>query len=244
MARFDDLISPGVLSRYWSAAPDEVLSALSSGAAGLTSAEAKQRLKEYGLNSLEIHRRVTPLRLFIKQLVNPLNLILLFAVAVSLFVGETTDAVVILIIVMGSATISFVQEYSAGNAVAKLRARLTQYVTVVRDGQPERVAVQTVVPGDVLMMSAGTLIPADGIVLESQDCFVNQAVLTGETFPCREGKGQGTDRRSVVGPHELRFYGDILSQRYGTSSDRADWRSNGVWPDSRPVESRPSGDRV
>lgn len=92
----------------------------------------------------------------------------------------------ILAIVLGSAAITFAQEYSASNAVAKLREKLAHYVTVVRNGQPQRIAAAAIVPGDIVMLSAGSLIPADGVVLEEQDCFVNQAVLTGETFPAEK----------------------------------------------------------
>ncbi len=103
--------------------------------------------------------------------------------AVSVFVGEWTDAAVIAAIVMGSGIISFVQEFSAGNAVAKLRARLRHRVTAVRDRTTKQIDAESIVPGDIVLLSAGSLIPADGVVIEANDCFVNQAVLTGETFP-------------------------------------------------------------
>ena len=168
---------------YWELTAQELLEAVGSSAAGLNSREANDRLAATGPNLLEIRRDETALRLLIKQFTSPLVLILIFAVAVSVFVGEWTDATVIFAIVMGSGIISFVQEYSAGNAVAKLRARLRHRVNALRDGVQKQIDAESIVPGDIVILSAGSLIPADGVVIEANDCFVNQAVLTGETFP-------------------------------------------------------------
>lgn len=181
--------TPDSLSRYWSVNAGDLIFDTGSGTSGLTSAEAAARLLKYGRNTLEVGRTATPTRLFIHQFANPLVLILLFAVGVSVSAGEWTDAAVITAIVVGSALISFIQEYSAGNAVARLRSRLTHYVTALRDGQATRIPADTVVPGDIVLISAGTLIPADGAILSSQDCFINQAVLTGETFPVEKSTG-------------------------------------------------------
>ena len=168
---------------YWNRAVDDLFSDLDTDKGGLTKLEAEIRLKRFGPNALEIHSATSAFRLFIIQFTNPLVLILLFAVAVSVAVNEWTDAAVILAIVVGSGAISFAQEYSAGNAIAKLRQKLTHFVTVHRSGISKRVPSASIVPGDIVILSAGSLIPADGVVLEEQDCFVNQAVLTGETFP-------------------------------------------------------------
>ena len=106
-----------------------------------------------------------------------------------MFVQEWVDAVIILAIVLGSALLSFYQEYNASNAVEKLKAQVSLKTLVLRDGQKVEIPVEEIVPGDVVLLSAGSLIPADGILLESQDFFVNQAVLTGETFPVEKKVG-------------------------------------------------------
>lgn len=168
---------------YWELTAQELFDALGSSQNGISSGEAKARLRSFGPNLLEIRRDETALRLLIKQFTSPLVLILIFAVAVSVFVGEWTDAAVIFAIVMVSGIISFVQEFSAGNAVAKLRARLRHRVNAIRDGVKKQIDAERVVPGDIVLLSAGSLIPADGVVIDANDCFVNQAVLTGETFP-------------------------------------------------------------
>ena len=184
-------------NHYWSRTAEQLLNTLQSSAAGLKTAEAQQRLAQHGPNVLETRAEVTPLRLFLKQLRDPIVLILLFATGVSAVTQEWIDAGIILAIVMGSALLSFSQEYSAGNAAAKLRAQITLKATVLRDGQAQTIPAEDIVPGDVVQLSAGSLIPADGVLLEATDFYVNQAVLTGETFPVEKRSGVAADDASL-----------------------------------------------
>jgi Mg2+-importing ATPase len=128
-------------------------------------------------------------QLMLGQLGSPLMLILVFAAVVSIGMGEWVDATLVLMVVLGSTVLGCVQEYRAGNAVEKLRSRIKVQARVLRDGAARDVPADRVVPGDVVLVSAGALIPADGIVLEANDFFVNQAVLTGETFPVEKRPG-------------------------------------------------------
>jgi P-type Mg2+ transporter len=123
---------------------------------------------------------------------------LIFASIVSAFVGEWTDAIIILAVVLGSTMLGFVHEYRASSAVEKLRSQVTIKSSVLRDGKPQIVPSEQVVPGDVVLLSAGSLITADGIVLESNDFFVNQAVLTGETFPVEKTPGIVRSKASLA----------------------------------------------
>ncbi len=168
---------------YWSLAPEQLLSELHASKNGLQSADAEQRLKQYGLNTIRAQQQATALRLLLSQFKSPLVLILIFAAIVSGIVGEWVDASIVLAIVLGSTILGFVQEYTASNAVDKLRSQVTIKSSLLRGGQPQILPSEQVVPGDVVVLSAGSLIPADGFVLEANDFFVNQAVLTGETFP-------------------------------------------------------------
>ncbi len=168
---------------YWSVASDKLLTLLTTSEKGLTSSVAEQRLKQYGRNALEEHHQVTALGLFINQFKSPLVLILIFAATISLIVGEWTDASIVLAVVFGSTILGFAQEYSASNAVEKLRSQVTIKSNVLRDGQARMLPSEQIVPGDIVLLSAGSLIPADGILLSANNFFVNQAVLTGETFP-------------------------------------------------------------
>jgi len=161
----------------------KLLATLKSSPEGLSSGEAQQRLKTFGRNSLRMRERATPFRLLLSQFKSPLVLILVFAAAISTLTGELVDAFIVLIIIAISSALSFFQEYNANNAIERLRTRLTLMATVLRDGKQQSIVAEEVVPGDVVLLSAGSLIPADGVVLKVDDFFVNQAVLTGETFP-------------------------------------------------------------
>jgi Mg2+-importing ATPase len=151
--------------------------------------EARVRLQQVGPNVLKPRRHDTALRSFLAQFSSPLVLILIFAAIISAIAGEWTDAIIVIIIVLASAVLGFIQEYSASNAVEKLRAQVTIKANVLRDGKVQSISAEEVVPGDIVQLSAGSLIPADGIVLEARDFFVNQAVLTGETFPVEKKAG-------------------------------------------------------
>ena len=170
-------------AEYWGIKTEDLLSALKTTKNGLTQQEADKRIKQYGGNALQKRKQATALILFLSQFKSPLVLILIFAAIISAVVGEWADASIVLAVVLGSTILGFVQEYNASNAVEKLRSRITIKSNVLRDGQPKLTASEQIVPGDIVLLSAGSLIPADGIILSAKDFFVNQAVLTGETFP-------------------------------------------------------------
>jgi Mg2+-importing ATPase len=150
---------------------------------GLSSAEAAARLRRFGPNALRPRHRRLLLVEFVARFRNPLVLILLAAIAVSALTGDATGACVIGLIVMASVTLDFVQEHRAGQAAERLAAQVAVTATVLRDGTPSEVPLTQVVPGDVVLLSAGDLVPADGMVLAVDDFFVNQAQLTGESYP-------------------------------------------------------------
>ena len=181
--------SPKAVPLYWSRPVADVLAELGGTPGGLNTSEAQARLERVGPNALTPRRRATALTTFLHQFGSPLVLILIFAAAVAALAGEWTDAVIVIVIVVASAALTFFQEHTASNAVEALRAQVTIKATVVRDGRPQLVPAEHVVPGDVALLSAGSLIPADGVVLEARDFFVNQAVLTGETFPVEKKPG-------------------------------------------------------
>ena len=174
---------------YWSLGTDQLLSTLKTSNKGLTQAEAEGRLKQYGLNALEEQHKVNAVGLFLNQFKSPLVLILIGAAIISILVGEWTDASIVLAVVLGSTILGFAQEYNASNAVEKLRSQVKINSNVLRDGQVRVLPSEQIAPGDVVQLSAGSMIPADGILLDASDLFVNQAVLTGETFPAEKKAG-------------------------------------------------------
>jgi Mg2+-importing ATPase len=127
--------------------------------------------------------------LLLRQFESPLVLILIFAAAISLTLQQWVDSAIILAIVLGSTLLGFFQEYRASTAVEQLKRRLALTCRVIRDGVERTVAVSTVVPGDLIVLSAGNLIPADGVVIEAEDFLVSEATMTGESFPVEKGAG-------------------------------------------------------
>ena len=155
---------------------------MAEAAQGLSSAEAAVRLAQYGPNRLRPQRQHAIWQ-FLARFRNPLVVVLLVACVISAVIGEATSAAVIAIIVLMSVILDFVQERRAGQAAEKLAHQVALRVRVWRDGCEQEVTAETLVPGDVVLLSAGDLIPADAQVLQAQDFFVNQALLTGEPYP-------------------------------------------------------------
>ncbi|MGE5339445.1 MAG: magnesium-translocating P-type ATPase [Gemmatimonadota bacterium] len=199
----------------WSQPEEDLLQRLQSRATGLSSAEAADRLARDGPNLLKPARRIAALRTFAAQFKSPLVLILVFAAGVSVLTRDWLDALIVLTIIVASALLSFMQEYRAGRAVERLLARITLRATVLRDGQPASVPAHDIVCGDVVVLSAGSLIPADGRVLAADDFFVNQAVLTGETFPVEKHPGVVADGGPLAGRTNCVFMGTNV--RSGTA---------------------------
>lgn len=150
---------------------------------GLTSAAAAERLRQYGPNRLKPALQRAVLLQFLAQFRNPLVLILLVASGISALTGDLTGALIIGLIVVMSVTLDFVQAYRAGRAAERLALQVAVMATVLRDGKPCQLPVTELVPDDVVLLSAGNLIPADARLLEADDFFVDQAQLTGEPFP-------------------------------------------------------------
>ena len=168
---------------FWSISVKELYKSLQATANGLTNVEAKKRLASYGVNSLKPQKRSDAFTLLISQFKSPIILILLFATGLSLFLHNLVDASIILAIVVISGLLGFWQEYSASNAVAKLLAIVQIKSSVVRGGKDQEVHIEEIVPGDVVMLNAGDIVPGDCLLIESKDMFVDEAMLTGETYP-------------------------------------------------------------
>jgi Mg2+-importing ATPase len=174
---------------FWSLRAEEALANLEASPEGLSGDEALKRLRVFGFNKVADRDRRSVFGLLLRQFQSPLVLILIFGACVSLLLREWIDASVILAIVLGSAVLGFYHEYRASDAVAKLRARLALSARALRDGVAEKVPVSSLVPGDIILLSAGDLIPADCLVLEADDFLVAEASLTGESFPVEKRPG-------------------------------------------------------
>ncbi|QKQ73959.1 magnesium-translocating P-type ATPase [Nostoc sp. TCL240-02] len=194
---------PQVIPSFWSLPAEQVLDQLKSSHQGLSRQEAQQRLTQYGANSLKQKRQSSTLLLLLNQFKSPIILILIAAAVLSSFLGDVIDTIIILTIVLISGLLGFWQERGARDAVTKLLALVQVKATVLRDGQSQEISNEEVVPGDIVLLAAGDSIPGDCLILESKDLSVNEAALTGETYPA--------DKLGGVLPNEVG-----LSQRTNT----------------------------
>ncbi|HUH65230.1 MAG TPA: magnesium-translocating P-type ATPase [Syntrophales bacterium] len=175
---------------FWSAQGGDVLTGLEARTEGLTAAEAEQRLMDYGANLLRPRARSGNAALFLSQFKSPIILTLIFAALLSFFLQDHVDAVIIIFIVVVSGLLGFWQEKGAVDAVEKLLSIVRIKTTVLRGGTPLDVPLEEVVPGDIVILNAGDAIPADCLILESKDLFVDEATLTGETYPVEKEPGR------------------------------------------------------
>lgn len=175
--------------KYWEIDIGELLQNLETSRSGLSETEAEERISVFGHNILKKKKKKTRLSLFFDQFKSPIILILIFASIISAILKDFTDTAIILAIIIASGFLSFIQEYSATNAVEKLLQTVKTKATLFRDGKKKEVFIDEIVPGDIVLLSAGDIIPADCLILEAKDFFVNEAILTGETFPVEKGLG-------------------------------------------------------
>ncbi len=168
---------------------------LSSSERGLDFAQAQQRLSEFGPNEPGATHRTRALIEFLHFCTNPLVLILLAASVVSVFVGQLADALIILTIVVLSIALNFFQTYRSDRAVRRLREQVAPTATVLRDGRWIELGRRELVPGDVVRLAAGDLVPADARLIESTHLHVQQAALTGESMPVDK---EADDRPTAV----------------------------------------------
>jgi Ca2+-transporting ATPase len=167
-------------------------------AGGLSSAEAADRLARYGPNELP-RARTTPLwRLITGQLRDPLILVLIVAAALTLATGDWTDAGVILLVIVVNTSVGVAQEVKAGQAIAALSELTAPEARVLRDGEQHLRPASEVVPGDVLVLAEGDIVPADAVVIDAAALLVDESALTGESVPVDKAAADGDDQADVV----------------------------------------------
>ncbi len=180
---------------------DTLLQQLGSRLDGLSAAEAAARLKQSGLNEIAREKRQSPLRRLWDNVRNPLVILLTALGVLSFLTGDLRATVVIFVMVVLGIVLRFYQELRADNAAEKLQAMVSNTATVVRAGADKEVALKLLVPGDIVRLAAGDMVPADVRVLSAKDLFLNQATLTGEALPVE--RHAGPPPADVQNPLEL-----------------------------------------
>ena len=162
---------------------DAILQELESQLSGLSAAQADERVKRYGLNEIAREKRQSPLMRLLDNIRNPLVILLTGLGILSYLTGDVRATIVIFVMVLLGIVLRFYQEMRADNAAEKLKAMVNTTATVVRDGKDVEVTLKMLVPGDIVRLAAGDMVPADARVLVAKDLFLNQAALTGESMP-------------------------------------------------------------
>jgi Mg2+-importing ATPase len=150
---------------------------------GLSSEEARRRLAAIGFNEPASPRKLGPALEFLRFFANPLVVILLIASLISAFAGDRTNAIIIIVIILMSVTLNFIQTSRSQRALERLRVEVSPTATVMRDGEWQEIPRREIAPGDLIRLSAGDMIPADARLVDSRDLYVQQAALTGESLP-------------------------------------------------------------
>ena len=215
---------------------------------GLSAQEARERLSKFGPNELTSEERASPIALFFAQFKNTLIIILLVATVLSALLGEVIDAVIILVIVLFCAVLSFAQEYRADQALKALKRMLAHTVTVLRDGVELRIPSRELVAGDIMVLEAGDRIPADGRLAEIHSLKCDEAPLTGESFPIEKSlkllprEAAVGDRRNLVFAGTTVTYGRAKAMVTGTGMNtefgRIAEQVSAVKAEASPLEKR------
>jgi Ca2+-transporting ATPase len=197
---------------------EQVLEKLNAVPDGLSSSDVEERLTRYGPNELEERGLRSPLKVLLGQFTEIMVVVLLIAAVLSASIGETTDAIMIMIIVILNAILGFTQEYRAERAMAALKEMSVPTVRVRRDGQIREVEATSLVPGDVVLLEAGDRIPADARVIESVNLRVEEAALTGESVPVSKSEVPLEDENLPVGDRRnMVFMGTAVTYGRGTA---------------------------
>jgi len=190
---------------------------LKSRITGLGSDEAAGRLDQYGPNELKAKKKKTPAMMFLDQFKDFMILILLGAAVVAGVIGELTDTLIIIAIVIANAVIGFIQEFRAEKAIEALKQMAAPMAAVLRDGGVQSIASRDIVPGDVVLLEAGVIVPADMRLIESAQMRVDEAALTGESVPVEKSVGDLCDADISIGDRVNMVYkGTIVTYGRGT----------------------------
>lgn len=189
---------------------NQVLDSLKSSHDGLTDDEAKNRLANYGLNQIKKKKGDGALKLIWRQINNPLIWVLLGASTLAVLLGKITDGLVVLSVVIVNTIIGFIQEYRAGKAIEALRDMVPENATVLRNGNYIIIPVSEIVPGDIVQLAAGDRVPADMRLIKQKHLMVDEAALTGESFPV-EKTTDPANPDAVLGDRKCMIYSGTLT---------------------------------
>jgi len=216
-----------LLEHYWNLTSENAFKMLSCSDKGLSASEAETRIQRYGLNTFKANSASSAFILFLSQFKSPVTILLIAAALLSMALGDFTDASIILVIILVSSFLGFWQEKGAANAIAELLKMVQIRCRILRDGSDSEWPVEKVVPGDIIILSAGDVIPGDSLILDSKELFIDEAAFTGESYPVEKYNGivptdTSLSKRSnslFMGSHVISGKARALVVRTGKSTE-------------------------
>jgi len=203
---------------FWDRPLPELFQQLQASPAGLTDDEASRRLRRYGPNAMVRESRFAGLLSFFGFFANPLVIILVIASGVSLALGEHVGGLIIIAIVLFSVVLNFLMEFQARHAVEDIQKQIAITAAVIRDGREQELSTVELVPGDIIRLNAGDLVPADARLLEAKDLHVRESVLTGESLPVEKtATDLAKEKHGVADASNSVFLGTAVQSGIGTA---------------------------
>lgn len=185
------------MEKFWSYDVDEVFKTIETSKNGLSTEQANERIEKLGQNLFEEKKSASKLMVFINQFKNPITMILIFAAILSIFLKDYSDGIIILIIIMISALLSYNHESKANDAVKKLLSTVSVTSAVLRDGKFQELDNSKLTIGDVISVKTGDMIPADCLLIEENSLSMDESSLTGETFPVEKNVGKLEEKTAL-----------------------------------------------
>jgi len=189
MGAYKNKKNSDVNNAFWSLSIEQQFKQLNTSPQGLKNLDAEQRIKRYGFNQLNHKNEAGNIHLFFAQFKSSIILILLFATGLSFFLNDRIDAAIISTIVLISGCLGFWQEKGAASAIKKLLAMVQVTVCTLRDGVATEITSEKLIPGDIILLKAGDIIPGDCLLINSDNLFIDEALLTGESYPVEKLPG-------------------------------------------------------
>jgi P-type Mg2+ transporter len=228
------------LNSFWDKPLEDLFQLLGATPAGLTTVETKRRLRLYGANSLAQESRFTNLLTLVRLFANPLVVILLLASGISLGLGDDVGGLIIIAIILLSVLLNFFMEFQARHAVAEIQKQVATTAVVIRDGQEQELAIAELVPGDIIRLNAGDLVPADARLLDVKDLQVRESALTGESLPVeKSARDLPGGSHSVADAINSVFLGTAVQTGLGTALIVRTGRSTALGGIAQRLATRP-----
>lgn len=190
----------------------ELFKILDSSENGLTNSQVKEKKEKFGENLIREKDKKTKIKIFLSQFKSPLVLILIFATLIAFFLGELTDAFIILGIILINSLLDFYQEFRSEKALEALKKYLTFQSKVLRDNKKIEIDDKDLVPGDLVFLNIGDVVPADIRIIESQELYANESVITGESYPVKKYAHELSDKNlPLTRQSNMLFMGSVVS---------------------------------